>query len=144
MKIYGPYLRKDGRKHVVIIKEDGKRVTKSYPRFLMEQHLGRELTKEETVDHINNDFTDDRIENLQILSLSANAAKAMIGKEAKMYSFSCPCCGVPSLKALREVKHNRNNGKSGPFCSRKCAGKATYQNPWTKSTEKGNEYERSN
>ncbi len=75
MRIYGPYKRKDGRKHVVIIYEDGTRQTKSYPRLMMEQHLGRGLTKEETVDHINNDFTDDRIENLQILSLSDSCKK---------------------------------------------------------------------
>ena len=130
MKIYGPYTRKDGRKHVVIIHDDGRRQTKSYPRLLMEQYLGRELTKEETVDHINNDFTDDRIENLQLLSLVENASKAMIGRESKTYSFNCPCCGKESVKRLSDVLHNRNKGKSGPFCSRQCAGKATYINPW--------------
>ena len=109
MKIYGPYTRKDGRKHVVIIHDDGRRQTKSYPRLLMEQHLGRELTEDETVDHTNNDFTDDRIENLQILSLADNASKAMLGREAKMYQFSCPCCGKEAFKAFRQVKHNWNN-----------------------------------
>ena len=140
MKIYGPYTRKDGRKHVIIIHDNGSRQTKSYPRLLMEQNLGRELTKEETVDHINNDFTDDRIENLQLLSLAENASKAMIGREAQMYQFQCSCCGKESVKPLRDVKHNRNKGKSGPFCSRQCAGKATYVNPWeTKKMEiKGN------
>ena len=140
MKIYGPYLRKDGRKHVVIVHSDGTRQTKSYPRLLMEQHLGRELTEEETVDHINNDFTDDRIENLQLLSLVENASKAMVGKESKMFSFICPCCGTASVKLLKEVKGNRKKGKDGPFCSRKCAGKATYQNPWNKPIQRGNEY----
>jgi hypothetical protein len=130
MKIYGPYTRKDGRKHVVIIHDDGRRQTKSYPRLLMEQHLGRELTKEETVDHINNDFTDDRIENLQLLSLAENASKAMIGKETKMYQFQCPCCSKESVKRFSDVIHNWNKGKSGPYCSRQCAGKATYVNPW--------------
>lgn len=132
MKIYGPYTRKDGRKHVIIIKDDGSRQTKSYPRLIMEQSLGRELTEQETVDHINNDFTDNRIENLQLLSREDNAAKAMIGKEAKKFSFSCPCCGKESTKDLRTVVHNLKKGKSGPFCSRVCAGKATYLNPWSK------------
>ena len=125
MKTYGPYTRKDGRKHVIIIHDDGKRQTKSYPRLLMEQHLGRELTTEETVDHINNDFTDDRIENLQLLSLAENASKAMIGREAKMHHFQCPCCGKKSVKLFSAVKGNWNKGKSGPFCSRQCAGIAT-------------------
>jgi len=74
-KVYGPYTREDGRKHV--IHYDGKtRRTQSYPRYLMEQHLGRELLPNETVDHINEDFTDDRIENLQLLSLVDNVNKS--------------------------------------------------------------------
>jgi len=75
MKIYGPYVRKDGRSHICIIHDNGKKQTKSYPRYLIEVYLNRELLPEETIDHINNDFTDNRIENLQILSLSDNAKK---------------------------------------------------------------------
>lgn len=42
----------------------------------MEVHLGRVLNyPDETVDHINNDPMDNRIENLQILSRSENAKK---------------------------------------------------------------------
>ena len=130
MKIYGPYTRKDGRKHVIIIHDDGRRQTKSYPRLIMEQHLGRELTEEETVDHINNDFTDDRIENLQLLSLAENASKAMIGREAKMYSFTCPYCGKEAEKFLNNVIGNAKKGRKGPYCSRSCASKDTYVNPW--------------
>jgi hypothetical protein len=137
MKIYGPYTRKDGRKHVVIIYDDGRRQTKSYPRLLMEQHLGRELTKDETVDHINNDFTDDRIENLQLLSLVDNVSKAAKLRTRKTYKFMCPCCGIEAEKFFDQVKHNWNKDKSGPYCSRKCAGKATYVNPWETTLNQG-------
>lgn len=41
-KIYGPYLRKDGRQHLVIV-EDNKKYTISYPKWLMENHLKRKL-----------------------------------------------------------------------------------------------------
>ena len=70
MKIYGPYLRKDGRKHVVIINDDGTSCTRSYPRLLLEQKLGRPLLDTETVDHIDGDFTNDSFENLRVLSRS--------------------------------------------------------------------------
>lgn len=76
-KVFGFYVRKDNRKIVILQSlEDSKLKTVSYPKFLIEQHLGRYLTKDETVDHINADFTDDKIENLQILSRAENAAKS--------------------------------------------------------------------
>ena len=124
MKVYGPYKRADGRKHVIIINDDGSRYTQSYPRYLMEQSLGRKLAETETVDHINEDFTDDRIENLQLLSLAANAAKAMLSRPALTYSFICPVCNNRATKLLRNVTGNLKKGKKGPFCSRQCAGKA--------------------
>ena len=50
-KIYGPYLRKDGR--LVIVLYDGvKRTAKQASRIIMEVHLGRVLDPSETVDHI--------------------------------------------------------------------------------------------
>lgn len=123
MKIYGPYIRKDGRKHIIIIEDNGKRKTKSYPRYLMEMSIGRNLTEFETVDHINEDFTDDRLENLQILSRSENVSKSSLLRPAKIFEFSCPMCGKYSQKPEKDVRRNRKLGKSGPFCGRTCAGK---------------------
>jgi hypothetical protein len=37
-------------------------------RHLMEQHLGRKLSRDEHVHHINGDHRDNRIENLMVLS----------------------------------------------------------------------------
>ena len=39
-------------------------------RYLMEQHLGRKLDRNEQVHHINGDCRDNRIENLQVLTNS--------------------------------------------------------------------------
>jgi hypothetical protein len=129
LKVYGPYVRKDGRKHVVIYDfKKGIRRTVSYPKYLMEKFLGRKLKGDETVDHINNDFTDDRIENLQILSRADNIRKST--PKRKIFVFICPVCGKESSKYLSNVNNNKRQHKSGPFCSRSCAGKGSYVNHW--------------
>lgn len=127
MKIHGPYLRKDGRKHIVIVHDNGVKQTQSYPRYLMERHLGRRLLPEETVDHINNDFRDDRIENLQLLTLAENTRKQMALHPRQIYKFICPKCGKETEKFLNHVKNNWRRGKGGPYCSRSCAGKGAYK-----------------
>lgn len=76
MKISKPYTRPDGRKHVIITKEDGSKTTRSYPRFLLEEKLGRKLLPEETVDHIDGNFKNDSPENLRVLSRSENSSWA--------------------------------------------------------------------
>ena len=44
-------------------------------RLLMERHLGRPLSSEEEVDHINSDRSDNRLENLQVLAKGAHRKK---------------------------------------------------------------------
>jgi len=52
-------------------------------RLMMAESIGRMLTKEEVVDHINGDRTDNRIENLRILTASVHSK---IGFRAYGYS----------------------------------------------------------
>jgi hypothetical protein len=51
----------------------------------MANHLGRDILPEETVDHIDGDFTNDDIDNLQLLSREENASK-----EGEIIAFVCP------------------------------------------------------
>lgn len=121
MKVYGPYKHTKNGRNYVIIHKDGIKKSTQYARFLIEQKLGRSLTSEETVDHIDNDFTNDDISNLQVLSLIDNIKKSIVGIET--VTFICPICNEEAIKPANYVKHNRKLGKAGPFCSRSCAGK---------------------
>lgn len=61
--VYGPYQGKDGRFRVIV---NG--VTVSYPKYLIEQNLGRKLDKDETVHHIDGDPANNSLDNLQVIN----------------------------------------------------------------------------
>ena len=122
MKVYGPYTRKDGRQHVVLYK-DGVRTTVSYPKYLLEKKLGRKLESNETCDHIDNNPSNNSLDNLQVLSRSDNIRKQAALTPKELGTFTCSVCNCSFTKPLNQVKHNRKQNKSGPYCSRSCAGK---------------------
>lgn len=123
MKIYGPYTRKDGRQHIVIY-ENGKHKTISYPKYLLETKLGRPLLPNETCDHIDNDYTNNSLENLQVLTRSDNSKKHVAFNKAEQGYFVCPECNKSFYKSMCQVRHNNvKHKKAGPFCSRSCAGR---------------------
>lgn len=74
-QVYGPYYRPDGRQHVILIHHDvtGKidvRRTISYPKYLVESYLGRYLNSDETVDHIDGNFSNNELSNLRVVPRS--------------------------------------------------------------------------
>jgi hypothetical protein len=51
-------------------------------RILMENEIGRPLTRHETVHHVNGDSSDDQLENLQLLSLSDHSRLHALERES--------------------------------------------------------------
>lgn len=94
------------RLYVVLHKGEGRRManlvrfcsrertTISYARYLMSVYLGRFLTLDEHVDHINGDKLDDRIDNYQIMSASNNNKKHRLDNPSVLIELVCPICGV--------------------------------------------------
>ena len=122
MKIYGPYTRKDGRMHMVVVHDDKTKTTISYPKYVMEQKLGRKLTPDETVDHIDGNPFNNHPDNFQILSRRENALKSV--KWAEYLTLVCKHCGNQFTR--RKAVHIRNMAVrkvDGPFCSKQCVGK---------------------
>lgn len=122
-RVYGPYKRKDGRKHVIIIFPNGNRKTVSYPKYLIEKQLNRFLDKDETVDHIDGNFHNDALSNLKVVPRKYHIQQDV--RRLKEKEFYCPECNkkfVLSGNKLSRAISERKRGKFGPFCSRKCAG----------------------
>jgi len=122
-KVYGPYTRRDGRQ-VVIIRTNGSSRTVSYPKFLIERELGRKLNDDETVHHIDGDFSNNSIENLRVLARSRHSG--FHAKKMEPVRQKCIWCGsefVLTGKKISDRKSSQARGKAGPFCSRSCSGK---------------------
>ena len=88
-------------------------------RVVMENTLGRPLCDGEDVHHKNEDKTDNRPENLEVLSKSEHT-KRHVSK--KMFvRLTCPNCSKGFEVAPRFYKQRKKRNKSGEiFCSRTC------------------------
>ncbi len=116
---------KEGRNYVVLRNSaTDKRTTIQYAKYLMSIKLGRILRREEQVDHIDGDKTNDSIDNLQLLSEQAHRAKTAVEAadraklrrlsrtpkhgtylEHKKYGCNCEAC----VAAYREYSRRKTN-----------------------------------
>lgn len=109
------------RKNVCLVHKITKqRTTISFARYLMSVHLKRFLLKEEHVDHIDNDKTNDEIYNLQILTQKENNIKKFkdLKISRKIAILICPNCKNEFKRFLNQVHFNKNAKFS--TCSKKC------------------------
>ena len=129
-KIYGPYKRSDDRLHCVLIKHNqngsiSDRKTISYPKLIVEQYLGRYLKPNETVDHIDEDFSNNDLSNLRVVDRSEHCKSHTSSKP--LLKKKCVVCG------LEFETHNINRHTCG---SKHCAGRCAH----IKGYEKGNDF----
>lgn len=115
-KIFGPYFRKDGRQHIIVVK-DGVKSTISYPKFLVESYLGRKLSDQETIDHIDGNFLNNDFKNLRIVERKQHAKDDSL--IVVPIETNCPVCG---RKVIVNSSREQNRGKLVGFCSKKCSG----------------------
>lgn len=133
--IKGPYNGEKGRKVVHIYFPDGRRKVTTLAKYLMEKQLNISLKENETVDHIDRNFNNDIISNFQILDKFTHAS--LDSKRVKDVIVTCVWCEKEFTIEGKKIK-DRNRRKSGPFCSKYCAGKysAELQNKRTKYADK--------
>lgn len=101
---------KDGRIRLHLINPDTKEVRfKLLARYRIEVKLKRFLTKDETVDHIDEDRTNDKLSNLQVIPMRSNIIKSALHRNPDLYNKHCVICGGKMLHTAR-----------GKTCSMKC------------------------
>lgn len=120
-KTLGPYRRGDGRWIIFIQDENGRYRTKSWPKFIMENHLGRALLPNETVDHWDTNPDNNNIDNLKVIDRTEHSRQDT--RRVEMIKLKCPECGKEFERSPRLLRDKNKKGASGSFCSRQCAGK---------------------
>lgn len=102
-----------------------RRSSTPYARYLMAVHLGRYLDADEEVDHIDDDPTNDAIDNLQVLSIEEHLRKTTASRMATLVEMRCSYCGT-SFTRRRGVSCLVGERKNRLMCcSRQCSGRLT-------------------
>lgn len=127
MSDYKVYICKDGRTRIYL--KDINKVI-SYPKFLMEQKLGRKLLPNEQVHHKDGNPLNNDIDNLEIKLLGEHQREH--NPQVYYDKFAvCEWCGKSFLWTAEQQKNfysnqNRKNRiakqHDNPFCSKKCVG----------------------
>ena len=99
-----------------------KRRTLLFSKYVMSVKMGRVLSKDEQVDHVDGDRTNDDIDNLEIVTSKENRRRwceSCTGPT--MITLECPHCRKTFTKERRQTHLVKGGART--FCSRSCAGR---------------------
>lgn len=112
-KEYGPYTRKDGRQ-IVVIYENGKTTSVSYPRRLVY------VSRDEEVHHKDEDVTNNDPSNLEALPIRQHHQTHAKGPQ--QVEVVCEVCQCVFLKLKKDFTFSLKHGTS-ITCGRSCASR---------------------
>ncbi len=106
INILGPYLDKKQDRMIITLynTRTKKNKTMTLPRFLMQHHLGRAITENEEVHHIDGNPLNNQLSNLQVMKKTSHACM--------QHTIRVDICGH-----CRQEYHARAGQK---FCTIKC------------------------
>lgn len=128
---YKVFHKKEKRFYVQLVSKV-KRTTISFDKFVLSIKLGRVLTKQEEVDHIDNNKLNDNLDNLQILTQKENQNK-YVSLITKQKEIKCHYCDKLTIKTKSKIKSSRFT-----FCSIDCKNNFYKENKKFKSKPKTN------
>lgn len=89
-------------------------------RYVMEQILGRKLAADEHVHHKNRIRSDNRPENLEVLTQEEHARLHALETPPATQAFNCGFCGEGFIRRFNQVVTKLKQGQRVFFCSRSC------------------------
>lgn len=104
----------ENRKNVLLYNSKEDRTTISYARYLVSVEIGSILEEGWEVDHIDEDKTNDSLDNLQILTKEQHLEKSRASSKISVILLKCPYCYTEFYRESRLVND------SSKFCTRKC------------------------
>ena len=108
-------INKENRHVVTLSGNNVKSLWMTYGKYIYTSHYKCDVQPGDNVDHINGDKTDDRLENLQVISGKYNRQKDVNPRE--MVVCVCPICGEEFLFNKKDLSTHPN-----PCCGRSCGG----------------------
>lgn len=114
-----------GRWQVCMVKKDDRKARRTilYSKYLMSLKVGRILSSQEEVDHIDGDKTNDSIDNLQIVTRQENEKKFRDGMPCTKVTLECPKCGIIFKRRKGQTHLVPSKKATRTFCSRSCSSK---------------------
>jgi hypothetical protein len=121
--VYGPYTRRDKRQ-VVVLYNQKERITISYPKFLMENHLGRRLKANEEVHHKDKNVENNVLDNLEVIDYIEHLEFHGPTRSAKRVTLICPVCKEEFERKQSDIdRYHRHHNRVGKmYCSKECNG----------------------
>jgi hypothetical protein len=114
----------ENRRNVILYNSHSHRSTVSYARYLMSVKLGKFIPEGFEVDHIDDDKTNDSIDNLQILTTEENRQKRdALQRKLCPTSVELKCynCGKLFNYPSHNYRFHTKNGRTKFHCSRECS-----------------------
>lgn len=117
-------------KYIMLHLDDGRRILEH--RFVMGQYLGREITNDEVVHHLDHNGSNNLITNLELMDTPKHnhfhGGEYHINHTTELI---CPQCGQSFRKRNGKIRYAQEHNKR-IFCSRHCSGVFNSSGYWSK------------